>query len=679
MAIEKVKRAWFLVERGRLNALIQDLADSRTVHVVDLQEAPEDASPSETETAAPREQTFLPAADFTPELDLADDNVSKLTRSLDVLNAFVQPKRPFHENFVNLPAEMTRTEFDQHVAGIDVAELYEQTSSIQRDHAAAQKRAAELSARIKQLSNWADAAVPPAGLSRHGADLGIMPAKALPQIEAAAAESEVIAAEAVAVKGSRALVSAAWLNEAEDEAQELLENAGFESLDIEPGAGKVAAVIQKCDTALVTVEAKLAILDKQVATLADGRRAVLAALAHWQAEVERHTASAKTLASKRIATLSGYVLVREMPKLEALLAKDFPSVSLITTDPKPDEDVPVSLGGSKFFAPAQFLTSMFGLPNYFEFDPSPFILIMFLVFFGLCFGDVVYGVGLTCLGLWLTRKAGDNRTLAQFFKLLALGGLFSIAVGVLTGSWAGDILSEKYLGKGNILGELQTLSVFDPLDNPVVALVIALGIGVLIQFYAMGLLMYREWRKGNVFGALCDGGLWLVFLPGLILLLLGAGADLPPALTTVALWMIGLSGLCLVLTQGRREETFFAKALTGVVSLYGIVGTYGTTAFIGDTLSYSRLLALGLTTVVVAQSSNMIAWMVGTESALSIAFLVLLLAVFHVGNFMISILSAFVHSLRLVFVEFFTKFYEGGAQPFVALGEPQTVKITSND
>ena len=677
MAIEKVKRAWFLVERGTLGALIQRLADSRTVHVVDLQETPDDAAPPETNAAAPHTPAFVAAADFTPELDLADDNVNKLTRSLDVLDGFVLPKRPFHENFVNLPAEMTQAEFEERVAAIDVAELYEQTSHIQRDHSAAQKRSAELSARIKQLGHWAGAPTPPAGLSRHEADLGTVPAKALPQLEAAG--SDTIAIEAAAVKGNRALVGAVWLSEVEEEARELLESVGFESLEIEPGSGTVAAVIQKCDTALVTVEAKLALLEKQAAKLAAGRRSVVAALAHWQAEVERHTASAKTLASKRIATLSGYVLVRELPKLDALLAADFPSVSLVTEDPKPDEDVPVSLGGSKFFAPAQFLTSMFGLPDYFAFDPSPFILIMFLVFFGLCFGDVVYGVGLASLGLWLARKAGDNRSLAQFFELLALGGLFSIAVGVLTGSWAGNLLSDQYLGKGNVLGAVQKLSIFDPLDDPVAALVIALGVGVLIQFYAMGLLMYREWRKGNVFGALCDGGLWLVFLPGLILLLLGAGADLPPAITTAALWMIGLSGAGLVLTQGRHEETFFAKALTGLVSLYGIVGTYGTTAFIGDTLSYSRLLALGLTTVVVAQSSNMIAWMFGTESVLSITAVVLALVFFHFGNFLISILSAFVHSLRLVFVEFFTKFYEGGARPFVALGEPQDVKIIGND
>ena len=671
MAIEKVKRAWFLVERGDLDALIQGLADSRTVHVVDLQEAP---AANESETTA---EAFLPAADFTPQLDADDDNVSKLTQALDVLDGFVAPKRRFHENFVNLPAEMTRDEFERHVAGVDVADLYEQTAALQRGHSAAQKRAEELTARIRQLADWADADLPPANLTRHGADLGVVPAKALLKIQAAA-ESEALAFTPAAIDGSRALVAAVWLNEAEDEARDMLQGAGFESLGLEPGAGKVAGVIQRCETALVTVEAKVAVIENRAARLAEDRRAVLAALAHWQTELERHTASGKTLASKRIATLSGYVLTRELPKLEALLAKDFPSVSLIAEDPTPDQDVPVSLGGSKLWAPAQFLTSMFGLPNYFEFDPSPFIFLTFLIFFGCCFGDVVYGLMLFATGWWLARKAADTPSLARFFSLLAWCGMSSIIVGVITGSWAADLISGGYLGEG--AGDFVTrLMIVDPLKRTVIVLGIVLGIGMLNQFYGMTLLLYREWRKGNRFGGLCDGGLWLVFLPGLVLLLAGGMGALPPVWTNVSLGMIGVSGLGLILTQGRHEETFIAKAITGVVSLYGILGTYGTTSFIGDVLSYSRLLALGLTTVIVGMSFNIIAGLTRSIPVAGIVIFIVIAVFGHVFNFFISILGGFVHSARLIFVEFFTKFYEGGARPFAPLGAPQTVRVIDED
>jgi len=709
MAIEKVKRTWFLVERGRLDQMIEALAGSRTVHIIDLKEqaAPTDLAPDPDRNPNPNRS---PNPSLTPGaptgLDAAVENADKLSRALDILDGFVPPKRRFHENFVNLPAEMERSEFDRHVAAVDVADLQARTDRIQRDHAEAEKKAEELTARLAALADWAGADAPPAGLARCGAELGTVPAKTLPGLIEAAAESESVALEPGAVKGARALVAAVWLNDARDEATQLLRAHGFRSLALDPGAGGVRDVIAKTEAALEAAQERVRRLTEEARALAAERRAVVAALAHWQAEAERHSASAKTLASKRIATLSGYVRVREMPKLEKLIAAEFPSVSLIADDPTPDEDVPVSLGGSRLWAPAQFLTSMFGLPNYFEFDPSPFIFLTFLVFFGCCFGDVVYGLMLMATGWWLARKAADHPSLARFFGLLTWCGLSAAVVGVLTGSWAADLASGGYLGE-RAEGFVTNLMIVDPLKKTVLVLGLVLGIGMLNQFYGMALLLYRQWRRGRRLAGLCDGGLWLIFLPGLVLLLVGGAGVLPPVWTKVALGMVVTAGLGLVLTQGRHEKGFFAKAVTGVVSLYGILGTYGTTSFIGDTLSYSRLLALGLTTVIVGMSFNIIAAVVpnvlvqlvlaGSQilpflggpikfvaGFLELPLFALLISVVigvcgHAFNFLISTLGGFVHSARLIFVEFFTKFYQGGATPFAPLGSPRTVRVIEKE
>jgi V/A-type H+-transporting ATPase subunit I len=107
---------------------------------------------------------------------------------------------------------------------------------------------------------------------------------------------------------------------------------------------------------------------------------------------------------------------------------------------------------------------------------------------------------------------------------------------------------------------------------------------------------------------------------------------------------------------------------TGIVSLYGIVGTYGITAFIGDTMSYCRLLALGLTTSIVALSFNMMAGLLKDIPVVGLFLFIVALVVGHVFNFTISLLGAFVHSMRLIFVEFFGRFYDGGAKRFAPLG-----------
>jgi len=669
MAIEKVKRTWFLVERGRLDDLVRGLAGARSLHVVDLRlEAP---GPGEG-----AEPVARPLTDAAPD-DPAAARAARLEQVLAIIDGFVPPRRAFHENFVSLPAEMDREQFERGVAEVDPDALHRELTALQHEHVHAEKQAAECRDRIGELEPWAAGPMPRGGLARCHTDVGTVPGRALDALRAAAAESDDLAVQTVAASGSRSLVSVAWLKEADAAAREQLEAAGFESLDLDPGAGTISDRIAALRAELDAAEKQVAGLESRAAEHAGRRDAVLAAFAHWRAKSEEQAASAKALASKRMAVLSGYVRVREMARLEALLARDFPAVSLVARDPGPDERVPVSLGGSRLFAPAQFLTSMFGLPNYFEFDPSPFIFLAFVLFFGFCFGDVIYGTMLLGLGWWLGHKSRAHRSLARFFSLLTWCGLASIIVGLLTGSWAADLFIKGYLGAGP-QSLAQSLAVIDPLERTVDVLLIVLGIGVANQFFGMAMLMYREWRKGHYFAALCDGGLWLIFLPGLVLLLAAVAAGLSPAVKTVALCLVGLGGIGLVLTQGRREKTLLGKAVTGVVSLYGILGTYGTTSFIGDTLSYSRLLALGLTTVIVGMSFNIIAGLFGgmPVPGLAQALFIVVVVFGHLFNFLISILGGFIHSARLIFVEFFTKFYEGGARPFAPLGVPTVVRVT---
>jgi V/A-type H+-transporting ATPase subunit I len=193
--------------------------------------------------------------------------------------------------------------------------------------------------------------------------------------------------------------------------------------------------------------------------------------------------------------------------------------------------------------------------------------------------------------------------------------------------------------------------------------------------YGMVLRMYREARRGDWVAAVCDGGLWLLFLPGLIMLLAAGLAPVPGWVSRVGLILLGTGAAGLVLTQGRREKGLFAKALTGIVSLYGILGTYGTTSFIGDTLSYSRLLALGLTTTIVGMCFNIIAGLVKGVPVAGVLIVMLVLLVGHLFNILVSILGAFVHSGRLIFVEFFGRFYEVGGKRFRALGTSDRVRI----
>jgi V/A-type H+-transporting ATPase subunit I len=238
-------------------------------------------------------------------------------------------------------------------------------------------------------------------------------------------------------------------------------------------------------------------------------------------------------------------------------------------------------------------------------------------------------------------------------------------MGALTGAWAADLWDPKYLGEGNFLLKIKsTFSLIDPLDKPVVMLLVVLGIGIFNQLYGVLLKGYGLLRRGHVLDAVLDAGLWLIVLPGFLIVASKLFMPTPGWLSRLGTWMLALGGLGLMATQGRKEPTLSGKIITGIVSLYGILGSYGCMAFVGDMLSYSRLLALGLTTTIVGMSFNIIADLLRDVPYVGAILFVGMLVVGHLFNFAISILGAFVHSARLIFLEFFGRFYEPNGVPF---------------
>jgi V/A-type H+-transporting ATPase subunit I len=310
---------------------------------------------------------------------------------------------------------------------------------------------------------------------------------------------------------------------------------------------------------------------------------------------------------------------------------------------------------------------MFGLPSYRGIDPTTFLTLTFLIFFGICYGDLLYGIMLVGVAAWLKKKFRGQRGLTEFFRLFTYAGVSTMIFGVLMGSWAADLT--KYFGEGNPVDVIRTkLTLLDPLAKPVVALGIAVGIGIVNQFYGIFMRFLRDFRRGDVASSVYDGIFWLTYLGSLLTLSIGLVASAPKPLLLVSGGIFLFSAIGLVLTQGREEKSWPARIFTGIISLYGIMGTYGTTAFLGDVISYSRLMALGLTTSVVGMSFNIIGGMVKDVPYVGWVFFFLVVVFGHIFNFTMSIMSAFVHSARLILLEWFGRFYEGGGVPFRPFG-----------
>ena len=164
--------------------------------------------------------------------------------------------------------------------------------------------------------------------------------------------------------------------------------------------------------------------------------------------------------------------------------------------------------------------------------------------------------------------------------------------------------------------------------------------------------MYMLIRDKQYFAAAFDVGSWIVLLLGIPVILVN------PVLGGI---IVGAGALSLILTQGRDKKDIFGKIIGGVGSLYGITG------YLSDVLSYSRILALGLSAGVIGSVFNKLGSLGGSNFFGVILFIVIF-AVGHTLNIALSILGAYVHASRLQFIEFFSKFYESGGRKFDEFG-----------
>jgi V/A-type H+-transporting ATPase subunit I len=660
MAIERMKTVWLFDPLSRERELLDRLAAMGVSHVT-APELPDD-----------RRREAMGVGRVYPEVGDLDRRVQLLRDTLEVLTRFSKTSRDFLENFIATPVEVKSDEVRKALEGLDEAAVHHHARELDRRHAALIAALEKARERRKALQVYAGLPFTVPGAKQGGwvrgwaGRIGAEQFRRLKEGKALPASCEI--AE-VGRTGRTVIAQAACLVEDEEKVQAALRANGFEEIEPEEQSISIAEYVELRTKEVARLRAEFAEADAALRDFAaKQRRRVELALGYWEERLAIANSAAMMARSRRLTVLKGYVREHQLEAFRLRIERELPEVALVARDPGPEEKVPVSLRNPKFFRPASFLVSMFGLPNYRTFDPTPVIFFSFLLFFGFCFGDVVYGVLLVALGVLLARKYREYTNLRNFFNLLTYAGVPTIIVGALTGSWAAD-LPMKFLDEGNPVRRLvAALTVTDPVNKALGVLVLCLMIGMLNQVLAIVMLMVRNLKQGEVRAAIFDGAFWLLLLPGFSLLVAGMFATLPGPLRHTAWGLCIAGGGGLVLTQGRAEKSLIGKIVIGVVSLYGIVGTYGLTTYIGDTLSYSRLLALGLTTGIVGLSFNMIAKMAGDIPMLGPVILIVILLAGHGLNFVVSILGGFVHSARLTFVEFFGRFYDGGAPPFAPLG-----------
>ena len=390
---------------------------------------------------------------------------------------------------------------------------------------------------------------------------------------------------------------------------------------------------------------------------------------YFRARAQKYEVLGTLPQSRSAFLISGYVPKKAVGALEKALDKFV--MSMEAEDIPEEEEAPVLLKNNKFTESVEGIVASFGLPAKGEIDPTAIMSFFYVFFFGMMLSDAAYGILVFLVCFILVKKFPRmDSSMRKSLKLFMYGGLSTLIWGILFGGYFGDaidVVARTFFHVNVPDGGLIKALWFVPLNDPMKLLLYSMAFGLIHLFTGLGIKGYLLVRDKKYLDFFCDVVLWFVFLIGLLLMLIPSSlfasisqmdpSVFPPVMSSAGkvLAVIGLVGL--VLMSGRSSKNVVVRLALGLYDVYNVTG------WLSDVLSYSRLLALGLATGVIASVVNQMGSMFG-DGILGAIIFILVFIIGHAMNLAINLLGAYVHTNRLQYVEFFGKFYEGGGRPF---------------
>ncbi len=407
-------------------------------------------------------------------------------------------------------------------------------------------------------------------------------------------------------------------------------------------SGTPADIIADAQSETAALEAEA----KEYEEIAKGlaaQKAVLKAIEDYLLnEISREKCIEQLGATNSAFLLEGWVIADEKGKIESAVLEAAPEAYVSFRSPTDDETPPTATKNPKIVEPFEAITNMYSYPQYRGYDPNKLMAIFYFIIFGAMIGDAAYGVILTIGAYIVLRLKKPTGMFRAVTRVIMFCGISTVCWGLFYGA----VFSIP--GIPAVINQLEG-------DGAMISLGICIGIGVLHIMVGIGIGIYMDIKRGQVWAAVFDRFTWMLVILGGIMMLVGKPVG------QVGTYMVLAGGTTLLLTQGRSKKGIVRKATGGLASLYNVTG------YISDILSYARIFGMGLSTGVIAMVFNTIAGLMMGEWY-GYVFGIIIMTVGHVFNIVINTLGAFVHSARLQYIEFFNKFYEGDGRAFVPLG-----------
>lgn len=438
-----------------------------------------------------------------------------------------------------------------------------------------------------------------------------------------------------------------------DAASDVLKEFGFVPVSLAETKGTPAQGVKELDKRIVQADSEKDELVEAITAYEDKIPILENLYDYYLIKRDQRKAFDKLVKTKSSFCLTGWLPSKKSESLQKeLLDKYLCQVEIEKSNE--EEGFPILLENNSIVTPFESVTNMYSTPGPKDIDHNGIMAFFYIVFFGMMLSDAGYGI-IIALACWFIVKKGKmKKGEGNLYKMLGICGVSTTVWGLIFGGVFGDLIPIPFI--------------ISPLDDVMVLMAMSLLFGIVHIYVGLGIKAYNLIRRGHGLDAVFDVGLWYLFITGVCLLILPVVAGPMPAFSTVGKYLAIVGAIGLVLTQGRSFQGVFMKGFKGVSSLYGI------TSYFADILSYSRLMALCLSTGVIGQVINLLGDIAGPIPAIFIG------VIGHTANLLINALGAYVHTSRLQYVEFFGKFYEGGGTPFSPFKyTPKFTKINQNE
>ena len=347
----------------------------------------------------------------------------------------------------------------------------------------------------------------------------------------------------------------------------------------------------------------------------------------------------------------GWLKKNQLKTLEMELAQITQnSTTIIALENQQGEEAPVEIENNKYIAPFEVVTRMYGLPKVSELDPTPILAVFFLVFFGFCLTDTLYGLLLAAICFSVLTFMKVPREIRGLFTLVGVCGISTTILGLIFGGYAG--ISPEHFPQF-----IQNLQVFDTTNSEDILTImkITFGLGAFQLWFGTIVAGVHALKSKRFTEAFCEHFSWTLFFIAIAHSTFFIDNAQASQYTTIG--ALVFISLCL----SYKTKNIFLKAIVGPFNFIQEIIGWGS-----NILSYARLFALGLATGVIAMVFNEIAIIISQMLPvyIGIPMMIFIILFGHTLNIAINVLGAFIHSARLQFVEFFGKFLEGGGRRF---------------